>query len=480
MEITKDNSYEKRIFIIMIPLMLVLLISSLDQTIVATAMPIIGKSLGDIRYLSWLATAYLLTSSISTLLFGKFGDMYGRKKIFLISIIIFLVGSFLCGMATSMTMLIIFRGFQGIGGGALNTLVMAIIGDIVPPLKRSKYQGYTSIIVTLALVAGPFLGGFISQYFSWRIIFYINIPIGILAVIIVALKVKLPLPTIKEKVDVLGGILATITTTLILLIVSLGGGTYPWFSKTILTLIALTIISLIGYIFVETKAKEPITPLHLFKSKIFVISNIQFLLSTLVLFSIMLYIPMFLQRVSAYSATKAGLFLIPMFIGLTFSAALSGQLIAKTGKYKIYPIIGSILTGLSMFYLSTINQNTSAVELCIPLFFAGAGIGFLIQVAMLAGQNAVDYKFLGVATGVLNFFKSIGGSFGAALCGIILTDSLIKSSVFINVVHSFDKVFFYTIPFMILSLILALIMKEKPLSDEMVKIADGSVEAPEY
>lgn len=472
---TKEVSKNK-IISVMIPLMLVLLISNLDQTIVATAMPTIGKDLGGLKYVSWLATAYLLTSSITTLLFGKLGDMYGRKKIFQISIAIFLIGSILSGLATNMFMLIIFRAFQGIGGGALNSLVMAIIGDIVPPRQRSKYQGYTSAVAMVALILGPFLGGFISQYFSWRIIFYINVPIGVLAMFMVAIKVNLHIPKRQGKVDSMGGILATIITSLVLLIVTLGGNLYSWTSSIILTLGIIAIIGLILYIFNEKKAKEPITPLHLFKSSVFVISSIQFMFATLALFVGMLYIPMFLQDVVGYSATIAGLFVIPMLVGLVIATIFAGQFIAKTGRYKIYPIIGAILTGISMYFLSFINKNTSLIEIIVPLIFAGAGIGFLIQVALLAGQNDVEHKLLGVATGALNFFKSLGGAFGAAIFGAILA----TSTGVVGSVHSFDKVFLWTVPFMVVSFILAVIMKEKPLSEEMVKVAEGAVEVPEY
>lgn len=478
-EDTKEN-YRNGIMSIMIPLMLVLFISGLDQTIVATALPTISKDLGGLKYVSWVATAYLLTSSITTLLFGKLGDIYGRKSIFQISIGIFLIGSVLSGLASNMFMLIIFRAFQGIGGGALNSLTMAIIGDIVPPRQRSKYQGYTGIVAMIALITGPFLGGFISQYFSWRIIFYINIPIGILAMFMVAIKLKLQVPKKKGKVDIFGGVLATIITTLVLLIATWGGNLYKWNSPIILTLAIVSASLLALYIFVEKRVKEPITPLHLFKSSIFIISSIQFLLATLVLFVVMLYVPMFLQNVGGYSATKAGLFVIPMIVGLTIATILAGQLIAKSGRYKIYPIIGSVMTGVSMYILSLINQNTSVIELIIVLLFSGVGMGFLIQVALLAGQNTVEHKFLGVATGALNFFKSLGGAFGAAIFGAILTTSLATDHTMMANVHSFDKIFFLTVPLMVLSFILGVIMKEKPLSDEMIKVAEGEIEVPEY
>jgi EmrB/QacA subfamily drug resistance transporter len=460
--------------VILVPLMLVLFISNLDQTIVATAIPSIGRELQDLSHSSWIATSYLLTSAVTTLLLGKLGDMYGRKRIFQLSIAIFLVGSILSGLASNMLSLVLFRALQGIGGGGLNSLVMAIIGDTVPARRRSKYQAYTGIVAMVALIAGPFLGGLFSDTLSWRWIFYINIPVGIAAIALVGARLHLPRPTKHGRVDVAGALLATVVTTALLLFTTWGGSQFAWNSPMILALIAVTVVGLVAYLLVERRAAEPITPLHLFKSSVFSISSAQFFLATLVLFVGMLYVPQFLQTVQGKSAFVAGLFVIPLLLGLIIATGVSGPLIAKSGRYKIYPIVGSILVAVSMLALSRAGATTPAWQLIVPLLFTGAGIGFFVQVALLAGQNAAEYRYLGVATGALNFFKSIGGALGAALFGAILASGIDGTA------QSFDTVFLWTIPFMALSLILGLMMRELPLSDEMVAVAEGKIEVPEY
>ncbi|QXE38420.1 MFS transporter [Streptomyces sp. GMY02] len=477
---TDTQSAHRSVLFLMVPLMLVLFISNLDQTIVATALPTIGRDLQSTTG-AWVATAYLLTSAITTLIFGKLGDMYGRKKIFQISIVIFLAGSVLCGAAQSMTMLIIFRALQGIGGGGLNSLILAIIGDVVPPRQRSKYQSYLGIVSTLALIAGPFLGGLFADTLSWRWIFYINIPIGVVALIIVAARLRLPRRASEARVDISGGLLAAAFTTSVLLFATWGGNRYAWTSPWIITLGVVSVVSLVTYLLVERRVAAPITPLRLFRSSVFNISAAQFLISTMVLFVAMLYVPLFLQIVQGKSAFAAGLYVIPLLVGLVAATAVVGPLITKTGHYKVYPVIGAVLTGVSMWVISLSDQHTSTLALITPLVGAGAGLGLFVQVALLAGQNAAHYKDLGVATGALNFFKSIGGAFGAALFGTVLTARLGSGTPGLHTsVHAFDTVFLLTVPFMVLSLILAVVMEEKPLSEEMAEIVEGKAEAPEY
>jgi EmrB/QacA subfamily drug resistance transporter len=460
----------RTVTLLMVPLMLVLFISNLDATVVATALPSIGRDLHDTAGAPWVATAYLLTSAVTTLIFGKLGDMHGRKRIFQVSIVVFLAGSVLAGLAGSMLWLVLFRALQGIGGGGLNSLVMAIIGDVIPARQRSRYQSLLGIVATVALIAGPLLGGLFSQDLSWRWIFYINVPVGLVALVTVAAFLHLPKPTANAgRVDVLGGILAAAFTTAIMLVTSWGGHDRPWDSAPILVLIATVVMTLIAYVIRERKAAEPITPLHLFRSSVFNIASAQFLIATLVLFVAMLYVPAFLQTVQHKSAFVAGLYVIPLLLGLVAATAVAGPVIARTGRYKIYPVVGAVLTGVSMWLISLAGQHTGPVALIVPLIFAGAGIGLFVQVALLAGQNAVDHRHLGAATGALNFFKSIGGAFGAALFGAILAGG-----------DDFHAVFGWTVPFMALSLVLGLIMREKPLSAEMIEVAEGKVEVPEY
>jgi EmrB/QacA subfamily drug resistance transporter len=461
---------------LMAPLMLVLFISNLDTTVVATAIPSIGRSLHDLAGAPWIATAYLLTSAVSTLVLGKLGDMYGRKPVFQFSIAVFLIGSALCGIAGSMLWLVLFRGLQGVGGGGLNSLVMAIIGDLVPARQRSKYQAVLGIVSTLALIAGPLAGGASADDLSWRWIFYINLPIGVVAFIAVAAFLHLPVPHSTARVDLIGALLATVFTTAALLVAAWGGTSHAWNSPLILTLIGVSAVSLAAYLAAERRAAEPLTPLYLFRSSIFSISAVQFLMATMVLFVAMLYVPSFLQTVQHTSAFIAGLYVIPLLVGLVAATAVAGPVIAKTGRYKIYPVIGAVLTGASMGGLALAGPDSGALAIIVPMIFAGAGTGLFVQVALLAGQNAVEYRHLGTATGTLNFFKSIGGAFGAALFGAVLAHGLTAG----HPVHAYQAVFAWTIPFMALALVLALVMREKPLSEEMIEVTAGQAEVPEY
>jgi EmrB/QacA subfamily drug resistance transporter len=475
-----DGRSHRAIMLILVPLMLVLFISSLDQTIVATALPTIGRDLHDLTGAPWVATGYLLTSAITTLLFGKLGDMYGRKMIFQISIVVFLVGSALCGTAHSMLALVLFRGLQGIGGGGLNSLVQAITGDVVPARQRAKYQAYLGIVATVALIAGPFLGGLFAEDLSWRWIFYINIPIGIAALAAVAAWLQLPRRAGSGRVDVAGGLLAAAVTTALLLGATWGGTRYGWTSAPVLALLVTGVAALAAYLAVERRAAEPITPLHLFRNSIFTIASAQFLLATMVLFVAMLYVPLFEQTVQHRSAFTAGLFDIPLLVGLVAATALAGPQISRTGRYKMYPVIGAVLTGVSMGVLSLAGQHTGALAIAAAMVVAGAGIGFFVQVALLAGQNAVGHRYLGVATGALNFFKSIGGALGAVVFGAILAADLPATPTAAAYVPAFAAVFRWTVPFMALALVLALAMREKPLSEEMIEVAKGEAEVPEY
>ena len=477
-----------RLLRLMVPLMLVLFISNLDATVVATAIPSIGRGLRDLAGAPWIATAYLLTSAITTLVLGKLGDLYGRKPVFQFSIAVFLAGSALCGTASSMLWLVLFRGLQGIGGGGLNSLVMAIIGDVVPARQRSRYQALLGIVATLALIAGPLAGGLFAQDLSWRWIFYINLPVGIAALVAVAAFLHLPARPggaraggARSRIDGAGAVLAAVFTTAALLAATWGGTTYAWSSPLILALAGLSVVSLIAYLAAEhrvaqRRTAEPLTPLHLFRSGVFSISVVQFLLATMVLFVAMLYVPSFLQAVQHKPAFTAGLYVIPLLVGLVAATAVAGPVIARTGRYKLYPVIGAVLTGASMGALSLIGAHSGALAIVVPLVFAGAGIGLFVQVALLAGQNAVEHRHLGTATGALNFFKSLGGACGAALFGALLTHGLAAGPA----VTAYRTVFAWTIPFMVVALVLAVLMPEQPLSEEMIDVAAGRTEVPEY
>src|SRR6201992_1080808 len=467
------------LLVVLVPLMLVLFIATLDQTIVATAIPGIGRALHDLTSAPWIATAYLLTSAVSTLVLGKLGDMYGRKKVFQFSVIVFLIGSLLSGLAGSMPLLIVFRGLQGIGGGGLNSLVQAITADLIPARQRAKYQSYLGIVATLAIIAGPVLGGMFVDDLSWRWIFFINLPIGLIALVVIASRMRLPARTSERHADLSGGLLATVFTVGALLVTVWGGTRYGWGSGQIIGLIAVAAVALGAFLLAERRAAEPITPLHLFRSPVFSISAALFFLSTLVLFAAMLYVPLFMQEVHHYTAFAAGLFLIPLLVGLIGATGISGAMISRTGHYKIFPVIGAVLSGGGM---AGVALSTSAAVWVLGLLLAvvGAGLGFFVQVSVLAGQNAVEDRFLGVATGALNFFKTLGGAFGCAIFGAILTAELSATAGPPPLAHSFAVLFGWTVPFMIVALLLALVMKEKPLSDEMIEVASGKVEVAEY
>ncbi len=468
--------------VVMVPLMLVVFIATLDQTIVATALPGIGRALHDLASAPWIATAYLLTSAVSTLILGKLGDSCGRKRVFQFSVAIFLAGSLLSGVANSMGLLIAARALQGIGGGGLNPLVQAITGDLVPARFRAKYQAYLGIVATLAVVGGPVLGGVFTDEASWRWIFFINLPVGLVALVIIGTRLRLPVRQSTRRADVAGGVTVTLFTTAALLVTVWGGTRYGWGSAPVLALIAAAVLALAAFVAIERRAADPITPLGLFRSPVFSISSALFFLSTLVLFAGLLYVPELMQDVRHYSSLAAGLFLIPLLVGLIGATGISGAVISRTGHYKMFPVAGAVLTGAAMAVFSRLGASTPVPILAVLLVVAGAGLGFFVQVSVLAGQNAVDYAQLGVATGALNFFKTMGGAFGAALFGAILAAALggRPLSGGAGDMHAFGTVFAWTVPFMVVALVLAIAMPEKPLSDQMREVAAGQVEVPEY
>jgi EmrB/QacA subfamily drug resistance transporter len=465
--------------VVLIPLMLVAFVYTLDQTIVATALPSIGRAFHSLSEASWVASAYLLTSAVSTLVFGKLGDMHGRKRIFQVALVVFLIGSALCAAAQSMPMLILTRALQGIGGGAIGSLTQAIVGDLAPARSRSKYLALIGTVATVSLVAGPLLGGLFAGDLSWRWIFLINLPIGLAALAIIGARLQLPVHRSRRRIDYLGSVLVTVFTAALLLATVWGGDRYAWGSPTIIGLIAVAVVSLLAYLLTEARAPEAITPLRLFRGQVFSISFAQFGLATLVLFVPLLYIPEMRQQVYGDSAFVAGLFVIPLLVGIVLATIVSGEVIARSGRYKIFPVLGAFLAGVPLYLLSLFTAATPGIWMAALLAVAGAGIGLFVQVALLAGQNDVAPADLGVATGALNFAKTLGGALGAAVFGAILTASL-RGPGRADYVSAYHHVFFWTVPLMVISLILALVMREKPLSQDMLQVVEGKVEVPEY
>jgi EmrB/QacA subfamily drug resistance transporter len=405
-------------------LMLAVLLAALDSTIVATALPTITAELGGLNQLSWVVTGYLLASTISTPLYGKLGDLYGRKRLFQGAILVFLAGSALCGRSENMAELIAFRTLQGFGGGGLIVLAQAIIGDVVAPRDRGRYQGVFGAVFGLSSVAGPLIGGFLVDNASWRWIFYVNLPIGLVALAVIAIALDLPTERRPARIDVPGTILLGLGAGAFVLATSLGGHTYPWDSWQIVGLGVLAVVATALFIAVERRAPEPVVPLRLFSSRVFTVSSAIGFIVGVALFGATTFLPVFLQVVNGASPTSSGLQLLPLVLGLVTTSIGSGQIIARWGRYKPFPIAGTaILTG-GFLLLSSMGPTTSTLTRSLYMLVVGLGLGLVMQVLVLAVQNDADYRDLGVATATATFFRSIGGCFGVAVCGAIFSNRL--------------------------------------------------------
>jgi EmrB/QacA subfamily drug resistance transporter len=406
-------------------LMMALTLAALDQNIVGVALPRIVSDLGGLSHLSWVVTAFLLSSTATTPLYGKLSDIYGRKPLFIVAILIFLVGSCLCGLSGSMTQLVIFRGIQGIGAGGLMTLAMTTIADLVAPRERGRYQGMFGAVFAFSSIAGPLLGGFITDALSWRWIFYVNVPIGVPALALILFGLHRPHHKVSHSIDYAGVTYLTIGTVALLLVLTLGGVQFAWSSPLIIGLTAAAVALALLLMYTERHSPEPILSPHIFHNKVFVIATSTMGLTFMGLFGAVVFLPLFFQLVLGLAPARAGLMMAPMTGGVVVSSFLGGRLVSATGRYKIFPVVGlaaASLAFLAVMWASTAGAGLAAIE--VSLIALGLGFGLVMPNLMVAIQNAVNSRELGVATATSAFFRSLGGTFGVAMSGAIMTAQL--------------------------------------------------------
>jgi EmrB/QacA subfamily drug resistance transporter len=485
----------KREVLIVLPgLLLALILAMLDQTIVSTALPRIVGDLGGVTHLSWVVTAYVLASTITTPLYGKLGDLYGRKRWLMIAIVIFLIGSALSGLSQTMDQLILFRALQGLGAGGLMVGVIASIGDLVAPRERGQYMGYMMAAMMLAMIAGPLVGGYITDSLSWRWIFYINMPVGGAALIYLWATLHLPYKKVPHKIDYLGAGMLAIAATSIVLLTTWGGTQYRWGSGQILGLAVVAVAAVVAFLFTETRAAEPVLPLHVFKNRNFsVATGMSFLLGVAML-GALTFLPLYQQTVQHLSAVGSGLLLIPMMLGVTVTSLIGGFVMTRTGRYRFMPIVGGAIMTVAMILLTGLGVHTTLLQSGLYYAVLGIGMGFLMQITSVIVQNSVDPRDIGVASSSRTFFQQIGGSLGVALFGAVfarrLTGSmtsllpgvhlntgdgqlnpvtvnhlpaLIRHDVFVAISHAIQGVFYLAAPAAFAVFVLAWFIKEVPL-----------------
>jgi EmrB/QacA subfamily drug resistance transporter len=412
---------QRSVRVVMVGLMIAMLLAMLDNMIVGTAMPTIVGELGGLEHLSWVVTAYTLATAASTPIWGKLGDMYGRKGIFLTSIALFLAGSALSGMSQTMGQLISFRAIQGLGAGGLMVGVMAIIGELVSPRDRGKYQGLIAGVMAIAMIGGPLVGGSITDNWGWRWSFYINLPIGAVALTMITIVLHLPKKRTESRIDYLGAALLTVSITSLVLLTTWGGTQYAWGSAQIIALLVVGVVTLVAFLYAETRAAEPVLPLRIFRSANFsLISAIGFLVG-FTMFGAMTFLPLYQQTVQGASATNSGLLLLPMLLAMMVVSLIAGRVTTSTGRYKVFPIVGGGLITAGLFLLSTMDVHTSRTTSGVYMAVLGAGMGFIMQITMLVAQNSVELRDIGVGSSSATLFRTIGGSFGVSLFGALFS-----------------------------------------------------------
>ncbi|GAB7183412.1 MFS transporter [Kitasatospora sp. Ki12] len=479
-------------------LLLAMLLAALDQTIVSTALPTIVSDLGGLEHLSWVVTAYMLASTAATPLWGKLGDMYGRKRFFQASIVIFLLGSVLCGVAQDMGGLIAFRALQGLGGGGLMVLSQAIVGDLVPPRDRGRYQGLFGAVFGVTSVLGPLLGGLFVDHLSWRWVFYVNLPVGVVALLVIAAVLHGREVRREHRIDYPGTALIAAVATCLVLMTSLGGTTWAWSSWQIVGLGVLGLVLLLAFVEVERSAAEPVLPLRLFRSRTFsLVAVISFVIG-FAMFGALTYLPTFLQVVVQVSPTMSGIHMLPMVLGMLVTSIGSGQIVARTGHYRVFPIAGTALTTVGLLLLSRLDEHSGTAEMSGYFLVFGLGLGLVMQVLVLIVQNSVGYEDLGVATAGATFFRSIGASFGVSIFGTVFASGLrdrlaealagvplppgfrpetvtadprviprlpaaVQPGIYHAYAESITRVFLYAVPVAVVAFVLSLFLREQTL-----------------
>jgi EmrB/QacA subfamily drug resistance transporter len=469
---------QRQIWLIFAGLMLGSFLSSLDQTIVATALPTIVRDLGTASQLSWVVTAYLLASTVATGLWGKLSDLFGRKRAYLACTAIFLVGSALSGLSQSMLELILFRALQGIGGGGLMVLAQTIIGDIVSPRDRGRYQGIFGAVFGVSSVVGPLVGGFLVDNLSWRWVFYVNLPIGLLSLLVTTLALPETASRRRAQVDWAGAVLLTLSTSALVLLTSLGGTTFAWNSPQIVGLALIAVAAAMGFVIAEARAAEPILPPRLFANPVFVVgSALSFIIGAIMLGSIT-FLPTYLQNVKGVSATESGLALVPLMVGLLLTSTASGQIVSRTGRYKALPILGMAILAVGVFLLLMLTVETPITQIALDLFVFGFGLGLGMQVLTVAVQNVVGVADLGAATSGVSFFRSIGSLLGVAVFGAIYANSFSQAvasagaspQAYADAIHS---VFIFVLIAALAAFGLSWFLKEVPLRSTSTQVDTG-------